>query len=264
MDYESFVTTVADLARTDRTGSERAIRATLQTLAEHVTREEARQVAGLLPVELGPWLHTGSWGAQRFDVDEFVRRIGERAEVDLSTAQRYAAAVFTALSQAVPEEYDNIVAQLPRDFTPLLSRGPDIEAVPAAQFLSRLADRTGLDPEGARRATEAVLQTLAERIAGGEVRDLMMWLPVELHDPLKRGLAESNGVARKIPLDRFVMRVAEREGVDLEQAVAHTRAVFTTLREVIPDEELRDITDQLPAEYDALLLGRQASSRPRR
>jgi uncharacterized protein (DUF2267 family) len=264
MDYETFVTTVARLARTDRAGTERAIRATLQTLAEHLTREEARQVAGLLPVELGPWLHTGSWGAQRFDVDEFVRRVGERAQVDLSTAQRYAVAIFTALSQAVPEEYDNIVAQLPEDFTPLLPRGPDIEAVPAAQFLSRVADRAGLDPDGARRATEAVLQTLAERIAGGEVRDLMMWLPVELHDPLKRGLAESNGVARKIPLDRFVMRIAEREGVDLEQAVAHIRAVFTTLREVIPDEELRDITDQLPAEYDALLLGRQASSRPRR
>jgi uncharacterized protein (DUF2267 family) len=46
--------------------------------------------------------------------------------------------------------------------------------------------------------------------------------------------------------------------------VAHIRAVFTTLREVIPDEELRDITDQLPKEYDALLLGRYASSRPRR
>src|ERR1700710_2813731 len=129
MDYDTFVTTVARLARTDRAGTERAIRATLQTLAEHVTREEARQVAGLLPVEVGAWLHTSSWGAQRFDVDEFVRRISERAEVDLSTAQRYAAAVFTALSQAVPKEYDNIVAQLPRDFTPLLSRGPDIEAV---------------------------------------------------------------------------------------------------------------------------------------
>jgi uncharacterized protein (DUF2267 family) len=77
-----------------------------------------------------------------------------------------------------------------------------------------------------------------------------------MHEPLKRGLAESNGVARKIPLDRFIMRVAEREGVDLEEAVAHTRAVFATLREVIPDEELRDITDQLPKEYDPLLLGR--------
>jgi uncharacterized protein (DUF2267 family) len=264
MNYDTFVTTVARLARTDRAGTERAIRATLQTLAEHVTREEARQVAGLLPVEVGAWLHTSSWGAQRFDVDEFVRRISERAEVDLSTAQRYAAAVFTALSQAVPEEYDNIVAQLPRDFTPLLSRGPDIEAVPAAKFLSQVADRTGLDLDGARRATEAVLQTLAERIAGGEVRDLMLWLPVEMHEPLKRGVAESNGVARKIPLDRFVMRVAECEGVDLEQAVAHTRGVLTTLCEMIPDEELRDITDQLPREYDALLLGRRDSSRPRR
>jgi uncharacterized protein (DUF2267 family) len=115
----------------------------LQTLAEHLTREEARQVAGLLPVELGPWLHTGSWGAQRFDVDEFVRRFGQRAQVHLSTAQRYAAAVFTALSQAVPEEYDNIVAQPPNDFAPLFSRSPDIEAGPAAQFLSRIADRAG-------------------------------------------------------------------------------------------------------------------------
>lgn len=37
--------------------------------------------------------------------------------------------------------------------------------------------------------------------------------------------------------------------------MAHTRAVFATSREVIPDEELRDITDQPPKEYDALLLG---------
>ncbi|MBV9648864.1 MAG: DUF2267 domain-containing protein [Pseudonocardiales bacterium] len=121
MDYENFVTAVAQLAGTDRAGAERAIRATLQTLAEHLTREEARQVAGLLPAELGAWLHTGSWGAQRFDVDEFVRRVSGRAQVDLSTAQRAASAVFTALSQAIPDEYDNLVAQLPRDFTPLLS-----------------------------------------------------------------------------------------------------------------------------------------------
>lgn len=38
----------AGVGPTDR-GTERAIRATLQTLAEHVTGEEARQVAGLLP-----------------------------------------------------------------------------------------------------------------------------------------------------------------------------------------------------------------------
>jgi uncharacterized protein (DUF2267 family) len=48
MDYENFVTAVAQLAGTDRAEAERAIRATLQTLAEHLTREEARQVAGLV------------------------------------------------------------------------------------------------------------------------------------------------------------------------------------------------------------------------
>lgn len=260
MDYENFMTTVAQLAGTDQAGTERAVRATLQTLAEHLTREEARQVAGLLPAELGPWLHTGSWGAQRFDLDEFVRRVSRRAQVDLSTAQRAASAVFTALSQAIPDEYDNLVAQLPRDFTPLLSRGPNIEAVPIVHFVSWVAEHAGLDADGARRATEAVLQTLAERIASGEVRDPMLWLPVELHDPLKRGLAESNGAARKMALDRFLLRVAKREGSDLVQAAKHARAVFAALREVIPDQELRDVTDQLPAEYDALLL-RQAHHR---
>lgn len=105
------------------------------------------------------------------------------------------------------------------------------------------------------------MRTLAERIGGGEVRDLIRWLPGELHDPVNRGVAESNGVARKIPLDRFVRWIVHREGpeveqVELEQAMAHTRAVFATLREVIPDEELRDITSELPREYDALLLTR--------
>jgi uncharacterized protein DUF2267 len=65
--------------RANREGAEQAIRATLQTLAEHLTREEARQAAGLLPVELGPWLHTGSWepfgtGSMRSSVAASPRR----------------------------------------------------------------------------------------------------------------------------------------------------------------------------------------------
>jgi uncharacterized protein (DUF2267 family) len=38
--------------------------------------------------------------------------------------------------------------------------------------------------------------------------------------------------------ERFVTRVAEREGVSREQAVDHARAVFTTLREAMPDMTL--------------------------
>jgi hypothetical protein len=37
--------------------------------------------------------------------------------------------------------------------------------VAAGTFLRRVADRAGLDEDGAERATDAVLETLAERIA---------------------------------------------------------------------------------------------------
>jgi hypothetical protein len=122
MDYETFVTTVAQLARTDRAGTERAIRATFADPRRAPDPRGGTSGRWATPRRVGPLVAHCLWGAQRFDVDEFVRRVGERAQVDLSTAQRYAAAVFTALSQAVPEEYDNIVAQLTNDFAPLLSR----------------------------------------------------------------------------------------------------------------------------------------------
>jgi uncharacterized protein (DUF2267 family) len=54
-------------------------------------------------------------------------------------------------------------------------------------------------------------------------------------------------------LDEFVARVAEREGVDPDEAREHARAVLTTLRESIPDREVFDIVAELPLEYDQLL-----------
>ncbi len=60
-----------------------------------------------------------------------------------------------------------LVAELPKNFSPLLLRGPKIEVISSSSFLQRVADRAGVDTEEARRATEAVLETLAMRIAGG-------------------------------------------------------------------------------------------------
>lgn len=53
-------------------------------------------------------------------------------------------------------------------------------------FLQRVADRAGIPLERARVATDAVLETLAERIAGGEVDDLI----ARLHVSLKRAVGE--------------------------------------------------------------------------
>ena len=125
--------------------------------------------------------------------------------------------------------------------------------VPAEAFLARVAERAGLDAAGARRASDAVLETLAERIAPGETDDLISRLPVALHEPLKRGAARADGSARQMGLDEFLRRVADREGTPPLQARDHARAVLATLREAVADDEFFDVTVQLPDEYAVLL-----------
>jgi uncharacterized protein (DUF2267 family) len=249
MDHETFIDRVAREAAIDRDAAERAVRATLQTLGERIDRNEARQLAGELPPEIAPWLATTT-PAERFDADEFLRRVAQRTGGDLAAARRQTAAVLDALAAAVSgEEWDDMVAELPQDFAPLLPRGPWVDVVDADTFVGLVAQRAGLDADRARQATEAVLETLAERIAGGEVDDLMQRLPTELHPPLERGRAATGGQATKLKLDAFVHRVAEREGVGDLEAAQHARAVFGVLRETVGDDELLDVTAQLPDDY---------------
>jgi uncharacterized protein (DUF2267 family) len=253
VDYEGFIQRVAEAAAIDREAAERAMRATLQTLGERIDRGEARQLASQLPAEVAPWLEQTP-SAERFDVDEFVGRVAEREGVGLADAERHARAVFVALGQAVSDkEIFDLAEQLPDDLDALLPKGQAVEVASAEVFVSRVAGRTGLDHDLARRAIDAVLETLAERIAGGEVDDLVERLPVELHPPLKRGKESTGGQATSMSLDEFVRRVARREDADLSQALEHSRAVLTTLREAIPDNEYYDVAVQLPHEYDAVL-----------
>ena len=121
-------------------------------------------------------------------------------------------------------------------------------------ILEGVEGRGGLDRFGAQRALEAVLETLAERIAGGEVDDLAASLLEELGAPLERGKERTAGKAQRIALDEFVARVAEREGASREQSLDHLQAVFRTLREVIPDQERSDMLDELPRDYSEVLL----------
>jgi uncharacterized protein (DUF2267 family) len=252
-DYDRFVEVVEGAARMDRPGAERAIRATLQTLAERIDVGESRHLASQLPPEVAPFVGRVG-GAQRFDVDEFLRREAEREGVDLAAAEDHARAVFAALGQAVtPGELDDLAAELSKDYTPLLPRGPYAEVLPADEVILRVAERAGLDVDPARRATEAVLETLAERIAGGEVEDLVSRLPVTLHAPLNRGVQRSEGRPTRLSLEEFLQRVADREGAELSAAREHTRAVFATLRDAVGDEEFFDVTDQLPTEFRSLL-----------
>jgi uncharacterized protein (DUF2267 family) len=253
VDYQELLSTVAEFAETDRDAAERAVRATLQTLGERIAPGEAADLAAELPPEASAWLATTT-PADPFDVEEFLRRVATRAELDPPAAERHATGVFVALARAVSgKELDDLMAELPREYERLLPRGRPYEVPSLDVFLGKAAERAGLDRAGARQATEAVLETLAERIAGGEVDDLVDSLPAELRPPLERGKQATGGDPLRMPADEFLKRVADRERVDLDLAARHTRAVLATLHDQIPDSEFHDVVAQLPHEYDALL-----------
>jgi uncharacterized protein (DUF2267 family) len=262
VDYKGFISTVADRAHASAEEAERAACATLQTLAERLTAGEAVDVAERLPAELRACLDDAG-AFEPFHADEFLRRVAERAGLDRSHAEQDARAVFVALSRAVgPDEFDDLRSELPTDFEPLLGDALREPAPPppagteatvsADEFIARVAERTGLDRERARRAAETVLEVLAYRITAGQVEDLERRLPAELQPALERGKAERRP-ARPLSLDTFLALIADRESVDRGQAAEHARAVLAVLREATGEDEFHDTTEQLPGEYQVLL-----------
>ncbi|MEU4482698.1 DUF2267 domain-containing protein [Micromonospora sp. NPDC023966] len=114
-------------------------------------------------------------------------------------------------------------------------------------FVDRVARRTGTSEERATELTRATLETLAERLTGGEVLDLAAQLP----KPLQRVL---NPHPRTEAADRFgaaefVARVAQRAAVDENAARDAIRAVFCTLHEAITSGEFQDVAVQMPRDF---------------
>ena len=76
----------------------------------------------------------------------------------------------------------------------------------ATEFLAFVQREADLAPPHAERAVQATLETLGERISGGESDDVAAELPEPLRDWVR-----SEGNAEAFDLDEFLRRVAERE-----------------------------------------------------
>ena len=255
LDFETFIATVSRRGGLGREEAVRTTQAVLETLAARLTPGASRDqgaVVGLadhLPLEMAPWL-LGSRRGEAFHVDEFLRRVASRTGSDLTDAERHARIVLDVLRSALPrEEIADLAADLPHDFQPFVLG----LAVPSLSELARhVAERLGVDDGAARRALEAVLETLAERMPPGEDDDLVAALPIEFHEPVRRGARTSDDRFRGMQVGEFLRRVAVREGVEIGVALQHARAVLAALREEITDEAI-DISTELSPDYDVLL-----------
>lgn len=200
-----------------------------------------------MPAPLSGWLYTTT-GPEPFGYEEFLRRVAAREGTEIATAERHARAVFAALARAVDrDELNDLAAELPQDFGPLVAeaRRTFFRGVDASTFLAKVGERAGIGADAARRVTEAVLETLAERISTGEVEDLAAVLPLEFRPALERGKRGP----QKMNLDAFLERVANRLQITPLQARGFVEAVFMTLRETVPRDEFLDVVAELPYEY---------------
>jgi uncharacterized protein (DUF2267 family) len=121
MKHDEFMTKVGQRADVSLETADALTAATLRTLAERISGGEAKDLAAQLPSQLKPHLTGGDEPAQRFDAEEFVRRVAERAGTDPDRARAGVRAVFTTIRESVTSgEIDDITAQLPKDFEELV------------------------------------------------------------------------------------------------------------------------------------------------
>jgi RND superfamily putative drug exporter len=125
--------------------------------------------------------------------------------------------------------------------------GRRVRGLSVHEFVDLVGGRAGLTHPAARRATDAALVTLSERITPRESHVLAAQLPRDLR-PL---VLSPKGGPERFGADEFVRRVGEREGVDERDAAAHARAVLATLDEAIAGD-LSYVRAQLSDDYAPL------------
>jgi uncharacterized protein (DUF2267 family) len=123
--YEEFISNVAERAGLPREETEKVVAAVFRTLGERLSGGEAEDLRAQLPKQLQAHLVSPEENAQGFGIEEFARRVAQRAGVDEADAGAGAIAVLKTLREAVsPGEFDEVLAQLGREFAAFADSRP--------------------------------------------------------------------------------------------------------------------------------------------
>ena len=129
MQYQEFVKSVQERAGIDSNDEAVVlIRATLETLADHLKGDATVKLAGQLPDGIAEFITNHKSGSsaegESFDVQEFVRRVGERAGIgEANTAALFASSVLAVLQDAVSrEEFDKMRRTFPAEYNALFEQ----------------------------------------------------------------------------------------------------------------------------------------------
>jgi uncharacterized protein (DUF2267 family) len=116
-------------------------------------------------------------------------------------------------------------------------------------FYLNVSRRTMLSKEESADLSRAVVETIAQRLSAGELRELAGQLPSQLAEVTQR---DSKSPVR-FGLDEAIRRVSKRTGLTEVETTDGIRAVLTTLRDPVDEREFTHLMSNLPAEFSRLV-----------
>lgn len=137
MKYDEFIKHVQSFSQVDSLDEvKRAVRATLQTLAERIPGNEASKLAEQLPEEMAVHFRgrEGQTGSA-FSLKDFYRRVSDKEGIDPAAAVVHVRSVFAVLNSAVvPADFGEVQTTLTEDYEELFA-APSV-GVPGITMLS--------------------------------------------------------------------------------------------------------------------------------
>jgi len=256
----------ADLAPDD------AIAAVMCALVDRLTAGETHHLFEALPGSLRSLFatcvrHRIGQPTTKLDHVDFLERVAEHLAVTPAHAEIICEAVFDSVRNELPDKLvGNIAHQLPRGLQELWLSGRRIEAMPVEATLSaeearraveeEIAERTRL-PEGVTScdAFSAVMCTLAQRVSGGEARELLLGLPATMRGLVERCARHRSEESDVFGREELLRRVAIHLRTEPAGAEPIVCAVFGAVKRVLPGKATFDIGSQLPVDLRELWEG---------
>lgn len=111
--------------------------------------------------------------------NEMLGQICENTGLQKEEADRATRAFFQTLAQRLGnDEARELASQLPTDLQDTLApTSPDVEKFSTEEFLSRVAETSGLERPRAEQAAHAVWRTVNDAVSSGEMGDVRSQLP---------------------------------------------------------------------------------------
>ena len=124
MQIDDFISRVQEQTRLDTRGEAIALtKAVLETLGERLDRKVRNGVAAQLPEELKDFLLARGDHTERYDLAEFYKRVGARADMSDQDASTHTGQVLSVLRQAISEgEVQDILEDLPAEYQQLFGK----------------------------------------------------------------------------------------------------------------------------------------------